>query len=244
MKRAAVGRGALGRAGTHETQSAQSLSVHRAQFALHGQNPASEPVPAILGLRRARDSVCSGSFELEYFFMDLSKIKTGENPPYDVNVVIEIPLGGNPVKYELDKVSGAMYVDRFLYTAMFYPGNYGFIPHTLAADGDPMDVIVLGPTAVVPGAVVRSRPVGALIMEDEAGGDEKIIAVPVDKLHPYFTNVGSYRDLPDVLREQVAHFFAHYKDLEKGKWVKVTRWAEPEEACELIRQSIANYGKE
>ena len=176
--------------------------------------------------------------------MDLSKIKTGENPPYDVNVVIEIPLGGNPVKYELDKVSGAMYVDRFLYTAMFYPGNYGFIPHTLAADGDPMDVIVLGPTAVVPGAVVRSRPVGALLMEDEAGGDEKIIAVPVDKLHPYYANVGSYRDLPEVLREQVAHFFSHYKDLEKGKWVKVSRWADPEEACELIRQSIANFGKD
>ncbi len=176
--------------------------------------------------------------------MDLSKIKIGENPPYDVNVVIEIPLGGSPVKYELDKESGALYVDRFLYTAMFYPGNYGFIPHTLAADGDPMDVIVLGPTAVVPGAVVRSRPVGALIMEDEAGGDEKIIAVPVDKLHPYHSNVGSYRDLPEVLREQVAHFFTHYKDLEKGKWVKVSRWADPEEACELIRQSIAHYGKE
>jgi inorganic pyrophosphatase len=176
--------------------------------------------------------------------MDLSKIKTGENPPYDVNVVIEIPLGGNPVKYELDKVSGAMYVDRFLYTAMFYPGNYGFIPHTLAADGDPMDVIVLGPTAVVPGAVVRSRPVGALIMEDEAGGDEKIIAVPVDKLHPYYTNVGSYRDLPEVLREQVSHFFSHYKDLEKGKWVKVTRWADPEETCDLIRQSIAAHKKD
>jgi inorganic pyrophosphatase len=137
-----------------------------------------------------------------------------------------------------------MYVDRFLYTAMFYPGNYGFIPHTLAADGDPMDVIVLGPTAVVPGAVVRSRPVGALLMEDEAGGDEKIIAVPVDKLHPYYANVGSYRDLPEVLREQVAHFFAHYKDLEKGKWVKVSRWADPEEACELIRQSIANFVKD
>ena len=175
--------------------------------------------------------------------MDLSKIKIGENPPYDVNVMIEIPLGGSPVKYELDKASGALYVDRFLYTAMFYPGNYGFIPHTLAADGDPMDVIVLGPTAVVPGAVVRSRPVGALIMEDEAGGDEKIIAVPVDKLHPYYTDVGSYRDLPEVLREQVAHFFTHYKDLEKGKWVKVSRWAEPEEACALIRQSIASHGK-
>jgi inorganic pyrophosphatase len=175
--------------------------------------------------------------------MDINAISIGPNPPKDLHAIIEIPLGGAPVKYELDKASGALRVDRFLHTAMFYPGNYGFIPHTLAADSDPMDVIVLGPTAVVPGAVVRSRPVGALIMEDEAGGDEKIIAVPVDKLHPYYANVGSYRDLPEVLREQVEHFFTHYKDLEKGKWVKVTRWADPEEACELIRQSIANAGK-
>jgi len=175
--------------------------------------------------------------------MDISKIKIGENPPYDINVLIEIPLGGTPVKYELDKASGAMYVDRFLYTAMFYPGNYGFIPHTLSQDGDPIDAIVLGPTAVVPGAVVRSRPVGALIMEDEAGIDEKVLAVPVDKLHPYYSGVSSYRDLPEVLREQVAHFFTHYKDLEKGKWVKISRWAEAEEACELIRQAIANNAR-
>jgi inorganic pyrophosphatase len=171
--------------------------------------------------------------------MDISKIKIGDNAPYDVNVVIEIPLGGNPVKYELDKESGAIYVDRFLYTAMYYPGNYGFIPHTLSNDGDPCDVIVLGPTPVVPGAVLRARPVGALIMEDEAGIDEKIIAVPVDKLHPFYTDVRSYRDLPEILREQVAHFFTHYKDLEKGKWVKVSRWADVEESLELIRAGIA-----
>ncbi|MET1027190.1 MAG: inorganic diphosphatase [Dongiaceae bacterium] len=171
--------------------------------------------------------------------MDISKIKIGENAPYDINVVIEIPLGGNPVKYELDKESGAIYVDRFLYTAMYYPGNYGFIPHTLSNDGDPCDVIVLGPTPVVPGAVLRARPVGALIMEDEAGLDEKIVAVPVDKLHPFYTDVRSYRDLPEILREQVAHFFAHYKDLEKGKWVKVSRWADVEEALELIRTGMA-----
>ncbi len=170
--------------------------------------------------------------------MDISKIKIGENAPYDINVVIEIPLGGNPVKYELDKESGAIYVDRFLYTAMYYPGNYGFIPHTLSNDGDPCDVIVLGPTPVVPGAVLRARPVGALIMEDEAGLDEKIVAVPVDKLHPFYTDVRSYRDLPEILREQVAHFFAHYKDLEKGKWVKVSRWADVEEALDLIRTGM------
>ena len=171
--------------------------------------------------------------------MDISKIKIGDNAPYDVNVVIEIPLGGNPVKYELDKESGAIYVDRFLYTAMYYPGNYGFIPHTLSNDGDPCDVIVLGPTPVVPGAVLRARPVGALIMEDEAGIDEKIIAVPVDKLHPFYTDVRSYRDLPEILREQVSHFFTHYKDLEKGKWVKVSRWADVDESLELIRTGIA-----
>jgi inorganic pyrophosphatase len=171
--------------------------------------------------------------------MDISKIKIGDNAPYDVNVVVEIPLGGNPVKYELDKESGAIYVDRFLYTAMYYPGNYGFIPHTLSNDGDPCDVIVLGPTPVVPGAVLRARPVGALIMEDEAGIDEKIIAVPVDKLHPFYTDVRSYRDLPEILREQVAHFFTHYKDLEKGKWVKVSRWADVDESLELIRTGIA-----
>ena len=170
--------------------------------------------------------------------MDLTQVVTGQNPPYDVNVVIEVPLGGVPVKYELHKESGALFVDRFLHTAMFYPGNYGFIPHTLADDGDPVDVVVIGPTPVVPGAVVRSRPIGALMMEDEAGGDDKIIAVPVDKLHPYYANIGSYRDLPEILREQVKHFFEHYKDLERGKWVKFSRWAEPEEAMELIRKGI------
>lgn len=173
--------------------------------------------------------------------MDISKIKIGENAPYDINVVIEIPLGGNPVKYELDKESGAIYVDRFLYTAMYYPGNYGFIPHTLSNDGDPCDVIVLGPTPVVPGAVLRARPVGALIMEDEAGVDEKIIAVPVDKLHPFYTDVRSYRDLPEILREQVAHFFTHYKDLEKGKWVKIEGWEGADAAKAEIIAGIERY---
>jgi inorganic pyrophosphatase len=173
--------------------------------------------------------------------MDLSKIPVGENPPYDVNALIEIPQGGEPVKYEIDKESGAIFVDRFLHTAMFYPGNYGFIPHTLADDGDPMDIIVVGPTPVVPGAIIRARPVGALIMRDEAGGDEKILAVPVDKLHPFYAGVDSWRSLPAILTEQIAHFFKHYKDLEKGKSVDIVRWADPEEAGELIRQSIAAY---
>ncbi len=152
--------------------------------------------------------------------MDLSKIPVGKNPPYDVHAIIEIPQGGEPVKYELDKESGAILVDRFLHTAMFYPGNYGFIPHTLADDGDPMDIIVVGPTPVVPGAVIRARPVSALIMRDEAGGDEKILAVPVDALHPFYAGVDSWRSLPAILTEQIAHFFKHCKDLEKGKSVE------------------------
>src|SRR6476660_3615594 len=128
--------------------------------------------------------------------MDINAISIGPNPPKDLHVVIEIPLGGAPVKYELDKASGALRVDRFLHTAMFYPGNYGFIPHTLAGDGDPCDVLVVGRTPVLPGAIIRSRPVGALLMEDEAGPDEKIVAVPVDALQPYYTGVRSYEDLP------------------------------------------------
>ena len=170
--------------------------------------------------------------------MDLSKIPIGENPPHDVNVIIEIPQGGSPVKYELDKESGALYVDRFLHTSMIYPANYGFIPHTLSGDGDPVDCMVVGPTPVVPGVVIRCRPIGALLMEDESGIDEKLLAVPVDKLHPFYTAVSSYRDLPQILIDQIGHFFAHYKDLERGKWVKVKRWAEPSEATDLIRAGI------
>jgi inorganic pyrophosphatase len=170
--------------------------------------------------------------------MNIEMIPIGENPPHDVNVIIEIPAGGSPIKYEMDKASGALYVDRFLHTSMIYPANYGFIPHTLSEDGDPVDCMVVGPTPVVPGVVLRSRPIGALIMEDEAGMDEKILAVPVDKLHPFYTSVSSFRDLPAILINQINHFFAHYKDLEQGKWVRVKRWADPQEAAELIRDAI------
>ncbi len=170
--------------------------------------------------------------------MDLSKIPVGRNPPWELNVIIEVPLGGEPVKYEMDKDSGAMFVDRFLHTAMTYPCNYGFIPHTLAADGDPVDVLVAGDTPVVPGAVVRARPIGVLIMEDEAGEDEKIMSVPVDELHPFYSNVSSYRGLPKILLDQIAHFFAHYKDLEPNKWVRIRRWGEADEACRIIEASI------
>ena len=170
--------------------------------------------------------------------MDITRIPTGVNPPYDVYAVIEIPQGGEPVKYEMDKASGALFVDRFLHTAMFYPGNYGFIPHTLADDGDACDILVVGPTPVVPGAVIRCRPIGALMMEDEAGHDEKILAVPVDTLHPYHTDISSWRQLPAIMTEQIAHFFQHYKDLEKGKSTRITGWADVEETAELIRKGM------
>ena len=170
--------------------------------------------------------------------MDISKIPIGRNPPIDLNAVIEIPIGGVPVKYELDKTSGAMFVDRFLHTAMFYPGNYGFIPHTLSEDGDPCDILVVSNVAVVPGAVIRCRPVGALLMQDEAGMDEKVLAVPVDDLHPFYSNIRNYTDLPSVLIEQIAHFFEHYKELEQGKWVKVLRWLDAGEAQRLVQNAI------
>lgn len=170
--------------------------------------------------------------------MDMKHISVGENPPHDINVIIEIPLGGQPVKYEVDKKSGAMFVDRFLHTAMFYPANYGFIPHTLSDDGDPVDMMIVGPIPVVPGAVIRSRPIGVLMMEDESGVDEKIIGVPVDKLHPFYTKVTSYRDLPEIMLDQIAHFFEHYKDLEPGKWVRIKGWGDVDEAAKLIEQGI------
>jgi inorganic pyrophosphatase len=175
--------------------------------------------------------------------MDIAAISAGPNPPKDIHVIVEIPLGGTPVKYELDKASGALKVDRFLHTAMFYPGNYGFIPQTLSLDGDPCDVLVVSQVQVVPGAIIRCRPVGALVMEDEAGGDEKIIAVPVDALAPFYSNVRSYRDLPKIMCEQIAHFFQHYKDLEKGKWVTIVKWVDVKGAEKLVLDAIARAQK-
>jgi inorganic pyrophosphatase len=170
--------------------------------------------------------------------MRIDAIATGKHPPDDVNVIIEVPIGGEPIKYEMDKAAGTLVVDRFLYTPMRYPGNYGFVPHTLSADGDPIDVLVANTRPIVPGAVINVRPIGVLKMRDEAGGDEKILAVPVDQLHPFYTGVESWRSLPAILTEQIAHFFKHYKDLEKGKSVEIVRWAEPAEAADLIRESI------
>jgi inorganic pyrophosphatase len=175
--------------------------------------------------------------------MDLSKISVGRNPPKDIHVLIEIPVGSVPVKYEIDKASGALFVDRFIHTAMFYPGNYGFVPHTLSEDGDPCDVLLIAPVPVLAGAVVRCRPIGALVMRDQAGPDEKILAVPIDDLHPFYTDVKTFADLPKVLCAQIAHFFRHYKDLEKDKWTEVDRWVGPEEAERFIIEAIARAGK-
>jgi len=175
--------------------------------------------------------------------MDLSKIPIGKDAPHDINVVIEIPLGGQPIKYEVDKDSGAMFVDRFLHTAMHYPVNYGFVPHTLSNDGDPVDVMVVSQIGVTVGAVLRSRPIGVLLMEDESGKDEKILAVPHTKLHPYYDEVTSYKDLPVILLQQIEHFFAHYKDLEPGKWVKITGWKGAAEERQMIMDGIARAKK-
>lgn len=170
--------------------------------------------------------------------MDISKISIGKNSPKEVNVIIEVPLGSEPVKYEVDKESGALFVDRFLHTAMNYPCNYGFIPHTLSDDGDPADVLVVGRRPIIPGAVISVRPIGVLMMEDESGGDEKILAVPATKLHPFYDDVEEYTDLPQILLDQIAHFFEHYKDLEKNKWVKVKGWEGKAKAEEIIIASI------
>ena len=170
--------------------------------------------------------------------MDISKISSGHNTPDDVNVLIEVPLGGEPIKYEIDKNSGAMFVDRYLYTSMRYPCNYGFIPHSLSLDGDPIDVMLVGQRALVPGAVVRARPIGVLLMEDDGGEDEKILAVPHQKLTRYYEKIHNYTDLPEILVDRIVHFFTHYKDMEPNKWVKVQGVEGVEKARELIMEAI------
>ena len=170
--------------------------------------------------------------------MRLDAIPVGENAPVDVNVIIEVPIGGEPIKYELDKEAGALVVDRFLYTAMRYPGNYGFIPHTLSLDGDPCDVIVANTRAIAPGAIMSCRIVGVLVMEDEAGGDEKLIAVPSSRLTQRYDHVADYTDLPAITLAQIEHFFSHYKDLEPGKWVKIVRWGHADEARRMVLEGI------
>jgi inorganic pyrophosphatase len=170
--------------------------------------------------------------------MFIDAISIGVKPPEDINVIIEIPIGGEPIKYEIDKKSGALFVDRILQTEMRYPGNYGFIPHTLSDDGDPIDVLVVNHRPITSGAVIKCRPIGVLYMKDEAGGDEKVLAVPVDRVTPVYKNIKTYRDLPEILVQRIAHFFEHYKDLEEGKWVKIDRWGDEKEAQTLILEAI------
>ena len=170
--------------------------------------------------------------------MRIDAIAIGKNPPEDVNVIIEVAIGGEPIKYEMDKEAGTLVVDRFLYTPMRYPGNYGFVPHTLSDDGDPIDVLVANTRPIVPGAVINVRPVGVLKMMDESGGDEKIIAVPSPKLTQRYVNVHNYTDMPSITLEQIQHFFEHYKDLEPNKWVKLLGWGDAAEAKALIMDAI------
>ncbi|WP_207540563.1 inorganic diphosphatase [Sabulicella rubraurantiaca] len=170
--------------------------------------------------------------------MNLSAIPTGKNPPEDVNVIIEVAIGGEPIKYEMDKDAGVLFVDRFLYTPMRYPGNYGFVPHTLSDDGDPIDVLIANTRPIAPGAVMNCRPVGVLLMEDDGGTDEKIIAVPSSKLTKRYEGVKDVGDIPQITLDQIRHFFEHYKDLEPGKWVKVKGWGDAAMARRLIQEAV------
>jgi inorganic pyrophosphatase len=173
--------------------------------------------------------------------MSLDRVTSGRDLANDLNVIIEIPMNADPIKYEIDKETGALFVDRFVSTAMHYPCNYGYVPHTLADDGDPVDVLVITPFALMPGVVVRCRPIGLLKMTDEAGGDTKVLAVPIDKLTPLYRSIQAARDLPESMLAQISHFFAHYKDLEPGKWVKVEGWGDPEEAKREIAEGVKRY---
>jgi inorganic pyrophosphatase len=170
--------------------------------------------------------------------MNVDAISLGANPPHEVNVVVEVPIGGEPIKYEMDKKAGVLVVDRFLYTSMRYPGNYGFVPHTLSDDGDPCDVIVANTRAIAPGAVMSCKIVGVLLMEDEAGRDEKLLAVPSARLTQRYARVNNFVDLPEITLRQIEHFFAHYKDLEPGKFVRISRWGDAEEARSLLSAGI------
>lgn len=170
--------------------------------------------------------------------MRIDAIAIGENPPKDVNVIIEVPVGGHPIKYEMDKAAGALVVDRFLYTPMSYPGNYGFVPHTLSDDGDPIDVLICNTRPLIPGCVINVRPIGVMLMEDNSGLDEKILAVPGPTLTQRWDLVRNYDDLPEITLKQIEHFFEHYKDLEPGKWVKTGGWQGVDTAERLIKEAI------
>lgn len=173
--------------------------------------------------------------------MNLDRVDSGRNLPDDFNVIIEIPMNADPIKYEVDKETGALFVDRFMSTAMHYPCNYGYIPHTLSCDGDPVDVLVLSPVPLISGVVVRCRPVGMLKLKDEKGGDEKVLAVPVDRLCSLYRKIKAPKDLPELVLSQIAHFFEHYKDLEPGKWVRVGKWVGALGAKKAILDGVKRY---
>ena len=176
--------------------------------------------------------------------MGLELVSPGKNPPEEINVIIEIPKDSEPVKYEVDKETGAIFVDRFMGTAMHYPCNYGYIPQTLANDGDPVDVLVITPFPLIPGVVVRCRAIGVLKMTDDGGEDSKILAVPADKILPIYKHWQKPEDMNELRLNQIKHFFEHYKDLEPGKWVKIDGWYGPEEAKAEILYGADNYKKD
>jgi inorganic pyrophosphatase len=175
--------------------------------------------------------------------MNLERVTAGRNVPHDVNVIIEIPMNADPVKYEVDKQTGAVFVDRFMSTAMHYPCNYGYVPRTLSGDGDPVDVLVISPFPLITGVVVRCRPVGMLRMKDEAGEDTKLLAVPIDRLTSQYRGIRSPRDLPEARLAAITHFFEHYKDLERGKWVKVKGWTGAAAARKEILDGVARFNR-
>jgi inorganic pyrophosphatase len=175
--------------------------------------------------------------------MNLDRVTSGRDLANDINVIVEIPMNADPIKYEIDKETGALFVDRFVSTAMHYPCNYGYVPNTLSGDGDPVDVLVIAPFALMPGVVVRCRPIGLLRMSDEAGSDTKVLSVPIDKLTPLYRHIETAADLPESVLSQITHFFAHYKDLEPGKWVKVDGWGGPEEARKEIADGVTRFKK-
>ena len=170
--------------------------------------------------------------------MNIDYIPIGDDPPHSLNVIIEVPVGGDPEKYEFEKKSGALFVDRILHTPMRYPANYGFVPHTLSPDGDPLDALVVARSPFIPGCVVRARPIAVLNLEDEAGGDEKLLTVPIDGTFPYYTKVTESSHLPEIIMQQIEHFFTHYKDLEPKKWVRVGSWGSADEAKAIILEAI------
>lgn len=213
-----------------DSESGMSIAMHNDGKDNLGESAAGENTDASEAAEHNSNNIA--------ITMNIERIPAGNHAPDDINVIIEVPVGGEPIKYELDKYSGALFVDRFLYTPMRYPGNYGFIPHTLSDDGDPVDVLVANTRSLLPGSVINCRPIGVLNMEDDGGEDEKIIAVPSSDVTMRYAEVENYTDLPEISRQQIQHFFEHYKDLEPGKWVKIESWGDAAQAKRLIKEGM------